>query len=57
MAPCNCGGGSRPFSPSRRASDEEGQWVHRTMNTTTVYGTKREAEAAQRRLGGTITRV
>lgn len=54
---CNCGGGSRPFSPSRRASDEEGQWVHRTMNTTTVYGTKREAEAAQRRLGGTITRV
>lgn len=50
---CNCGKNrTKPFGPSSKKSKEPKQFVLRTLKGTTVYGSRLEAEAAQRRAGG-----
>lgn len=51
---CNCGKKkTRPLGPSKKAEERSGKrYVLKTMKGTTVYGSRLEAEAAQRRAGG-----
>ena len=50
---CNCGKKkTRPFGPSSLKEKEPKQFVLRTLKGTTVFGSRLEAEAAQRRAGG-----
>lgn len=45
---------TRPFGPSslKEKDQEPKQFVLRTLKGTTVFGSRLEAEAAQRRAGG-----
>ena len=53
---CSCGKNkkTRPFGPSAKKDGKGGskRYVLRTLKGTTVYGSRLEAEAAQRRAGG-----
>lgn len=53
---CACGKNkTRPFGPSslkEKEAKEPKQFVLRTLKGTTVFGSRLEAEAAQRRAGG-----